>query len=68
MLKVLLIKMSSMGDLVHNLPLVSDIRAHYPDALIDWVAEEAYSPIPALHPGINRVIPVAWRRWRRQLG
>ena len=68
MLKVLLIKMSSMGDLVHNLPLVSDIRAHYPDALIDWVAEEAYSPIPALHPGINRVIPIAWRRWRRQLG
>ncbi|AXS81168.1 lipopolysaccharide heptosyltransferase I [Dechloromonas sp. HYN0024] len=68
MLKVLLIKMSSMGDLVHNLPLVSDIRAHFPDARIDWVAEEAYSPIPALHPGINRVIPVAWRRWRRQLG
>lgn len=68
MLKVLLIKMSSMGDLVHNLPLVSDIRAHFPDAQIDWVAEEAYSPIPALHPGIHRVIPVAWRRWRRQLG
>jgi len=68
MLKVLLIKMSSMGDLVHNLPLVSDIRAHFPDARIDWVAEEAYSPIPALHPGINRVIPVAWRRWRRELG
>lgn len=67
MLKVLLIKMSSMGDLVHNLPLVSDIRAHFPDARIDWVAEEAYSPIPSLHPGINRVIPVAWRRWRRQL-
>jgi heptosyltransferase-1 len=68
MLKVLLIKMSSMGDLVHNLPLVSDIRAHFPDARIDWVAEEAYSPIPSLHPGVNRVIPVAWRRWRRQLG
>lgn len=68
MLKVLLIKMSSMGDLVHNLPLVSDIRARFPDARIDWVAEEAYSPIPALHPGVNRVIPVAWRRWRRTLG
>lgn len=67
MLKVLLVKMSSMGDLVHNLPLVSDIRAHFPDAQIDWVAEEAYCPIPALHPGIHRVIPIAWRRWRRHL-
>jgi heptosyltransferase-1 len=68
MLKVLLIKMSSMGDLVHNLPLVTDIRAHFPDAQIDWVAEEAYAPIPRLHPGIHRVIPVAWRRWRKNLG
>lgn len=67
MLKVLLVKMSSMGDLVHNLPLVSDILAHHPDARIDWVAEEAYCPIPALHPGVRRVIPIAWRRWRRQL-
>jgi len=67
MLKVLLVKMSSMGDLVHNLPLVSDIRQHFPDAQIDWVAEEAYCPIPALHPGIHQVIPVAWRRWRRNL-
>lgn len=68
MLKVLLVKMSSMGDLVHNLPLVSDILAHAPDAQIDWVAEEAYCPIPALHPGVRRVIPVAWRRWRKNLG
>ncbi len=67
MLKVLLVKMSSMGDLVHNLPLVSDILTHYPEAQIDWVAEEAYCPIPSLHPGVRRVIPVAWRRWRKQL-
>lgn len=68
MLKVLLIKMSSMGDLRYNLPLVSDIRAHFPDAQIDWVAEEAYAPIPSLHPAVRQVIPVAWRRWRRSLG
>ena len=68
MLKVLLVKMSSMGDLVHNLPLVSDILAHDPAAQIDWVAEEAYCPIPQLHPGVRRVIPVAWRRWRKHLG
>ena len=68
MLKILLVKMSSMGDLVHNLPLVSDLLAYAPDAQIDWVAEEAYAPIPALHPGVRRVLPVAWRRWRKQLG
>lgn len=67
MRKILLIKMSSMGDLVHNLPLVSDILAHDPQAQIDWVAEEAYVPIPSLHPGVRRVIPVAWRRWRKHL-
>ena len=67
MRKILLVKMSSMGDLVHNLPLVSDILAHDPEAQIDWVAEEAYVPIPSLHPGVRRVIPVAWRRWRKQL-
>lgn len=67
MLKILLVKMSSMGDLVHNLPVVSDIVARYPDALIDWVAEEDYVPIPSLHPGVRQVIPIAWRRWRKHL-
>jgi len=68
MLKILLVKMSSMGDLVHNLPVVTDIHAHYPDAVVDWVAEEAYVTIPSLHPGVRRIIPIAWRRWRRHLG
>jgi heptosyltransferase-1 len=67
MLKILLIKMSSMGDLVHNLPVVTDIQAHFPGALVDWVAEEAYVAIPSLHSGVRRVIPIAWRRWRRHL-
>lgn len=68
MLKILLVKMSSMGDLVHNLPAVTDIHAHYPGAIVDWVAEEAYVTIPSLHGGVRRVIPIAWRRWRQQLG
>lgn len=67
MLNILLVKTSSMGDLVHNCPMVTDILAHYPDAHIDWVAEEAYVPIPSLHPGVRRVIPIAWRRWRKNL-
>lgn len=64
---ILLLKTSSMGDLVHNCPAVTDILAHYPDAAIDWVAEEAYVPIPQLHPGVRKVIPIAWRRWRKNL-
>ena len=68
MLKILLVKMSSMGDLVHNLPVVADIQTHYPDAVVDWVAEEAYVAIPSLHRGVRSVIPIAWRRWRRHLG
>ncbi|MDE2598226.1 MAG: lipopolysaccharide heptosyltransferase I [Rhodocyclaceae bacterium] len=64
---ILLLKTSSMGDLVHNCPAVSDILAHFPQASIDWVAEEAYVPIPQLHPGVHKVIPIAWRRWRKNL-
>lgn len=64
MLKVLLIKTSSLGDVVHNLPVASDIRRRFPEARIDWVVEEAYAPLVALHPSVAGVIPVAIRRWR----
>ena len=63
--KILLIKTSSMGDVIHNLPVVSDICARVPDACIDWVAEESFAGIPKLHPGVSEVIPVALRRWRK---
>ena len=54
-----------MGDVIHNLPIVADIRTRYPHADIHWLVEESFAEIPALHPGLNRVIPVALRRWRR---
>ncbi|MFY9326548.1 MAG: lipopolysaccharide heptosyltransferase I [Georgfuchsia sp.] len=63
----LLVKTSSLGDVVHNLPVVTDIQRHNPGAIIDWVVEEAFADIPRLHPGVHRVIPVAIRRWRKQL-
>jgi heptosyltransferase I len=65
--KVLLVKISSLGDVVHNLPVASDIRAALPDAEIAWVVEEAFAAIPRLHPAVARVIPVAIRRWRSTL-
>ena len=61
---ILLIKTSSLGDVVHNLPVASDIRARFPRARIDWVVEEAYRDIVGMHPGVHRAIPVALRRWR----
>lgn len=66
-MRILLVKTSSLGDVVHNLPVASDIRARFPQARIDWVVEESFADIPRLHPAVGRVIPVAVRRWRRNL-
>ena len=66
-MRVLLVKTSSLGDVVHNLPVVTDFRARFPEAAIDWVVEEDFADIARLHPGVRRVIPVALRRWRRSL-
>lgn len=65
---ILLVKTSSLGDVIHNLPVASDLRQRFPQARIDWLVEEAFADIPRLHPAIQRVIPVAIRRWRRTLG
>jgi heptosyltransferase-1 len=64
MKKILLVKTSSLGDVVHNLPVASDIRAADPAAEIDWVVEESFAAIPRMHPAVARVLPVAIRRWR----
>jgi len=62
---ILIVKTSSLGDVVHNLPVLADIRAHWPQARFDWVVEEGFAEIPAMHPAVDRVIPVAMRRWRK---
>ncbi len=64
--RILLVKTSSLGDVVHNLPVVTDLVRHFPDAAIDWMVEEAFAAIPRLHPAVRTVIPVAVRRWRRR--
>ena len=56
---------SSMGDVIHNLPAVTDLARAFPDAAIDWVVEEGFQEIPRLHPAIRKVIPIALRRWRK---
>ncbi len=66
-MRLLLVKTSSLGDVIHNLPVVSDLRRSFPDAQIDWCVEEAFAEIPRLHPAVGEVIPVAIRRWRKSL-
>ncbi|OGS99445.1 MAG: lipopolysaccharide heptosyltransferase I [Gallionellales bacterium RIFCSPLOWO2_12_FULL_59_22] len=65
--RILLVKTSSLGDVLHNLPVVSDIVRHFPDARIDWLVEESFTALPKLHPAVRDVIPVAVRRWRGKL-
>jgi len=64
---LLIVKTSSLGDVIHALPLVSDLARVRPQARIDWAVEEAFAAIPRLHPAVAQVIPVALRRWRRSL-
>ncbi|MDP2132731.1 MAG: lipopolysaccharide heptosyltransferase I [Sulfuritalea sp.] len=66
-MRILLIKTSSLGDVIHNLPVVTDLRAQFPDAAIDWVVEEGFADIVGMHPGVRRAVPVALRRWRKSL-
>lgn len=66
-MRILLVKTSSLGDVIHNLPVATDIRQHFPDAIIDWCVEDVFAAIPRLHPAVERVIPVAIRRWRKAL-
>jgi len=56
-----------MGDVIHAMPMISDIARAFPHARIDWLVEEAFAEIPRLHPSITRVLPVALRRWRRNI-
>ena len=66
--RIALIKTSSMGDVIHASPVVSDIVEALPDARIDWVVEEGFADLPRLHPAVTEVVPVALRRWRHALG
>ena len=64
---LLVVRPSSLGDIVHALALVADVTRARPDATIDWVVEPAFAELPALCPDVRRVVPFALRRWRRAL-
>jgi heptosyltransferase I len=65
-MRILIVKTSSLGDVIHTLPAVTDAQKHCPDLQCDWLVEESFAEIPTWHPAIKHVIPVALRRWRKQ--
>ena len=65
MSRILVIRPSSLGDIVHALPIVHDMHRHRADTEIDWVVEEPFTDLVRMHRGVRRVISIALRRWRR---
>lgn len=63
--KILIIKTSSMGDVIHTLPALTDALNFDPDIQFDWVVEKSFQEIPAWHKGVGKVIPIAFRQWRK---
>lgn len=66
-MRVLIVKVSSLGDVIHTLPAVTDAQHAHKDLVFDWVVEENFAEVPGWHPAVETVIPVAVRRWRRNL-
>lgn len=64
-MRVLIVKTSSMGDVIHTFPSVTDALRHRPELTLDWCVEEPFAGLAALHPGIDRIHKVAMRSWRK---
>ncbi|MBK5143949.1 lipopolysaccharide heptosyltransferase RfaC [Budviciaceae bacterium BWR-B9] len=64
-MRVLIVKTSSMGDVLHTLPALTDAQNAIPNIRFDWVVEEGFAQIPSWHNAVDQVIPVAIRRWRK---
>jgi heptosyltransferase-1 len=64
-MNILIVKMSSLGDVIQTMPVVQDLRLQFPEASIDWMVEEAFAPLVDRVQGVRRVLPLAQRRWRK---
>ena len=65
-MKLLLLRLSSMGDVLHTLPALTDLQRARPDLRLHWLVEPAFAPIALLHPGVARVIPFSLRNYKKQ--
>ena len=66
-MKILLVRLSSMGDLIHTLPAVEDLFRLRPDIQLHWLSEAGFADIARLHPFVKKVHEMRWRQWRKQL-
>lgn len=64
-MKVLIVKTTSLGDIIHLLPALTDAQSVYPDIRFDWVVESSFKEVPRWHPAVDRIIPVQMRQWRK---
>lgn len=65
--KILLVRLSSMGDLIHTLPAISDLAKHRPDVVLHWLCEASFADIARLHPFVQHVHTLSWRQWSKHL-
>ena len=66
MQNLLLVRVSSLGDVVQTFPAATDLQRHIPGLQLEWVVEEGYIPLINMHPAVTRAIPLALRRWRKE--
>ena len=66
MKKIIIVKMSALGDIVHLFPTLEYLRSRFPSAAIHWIVEEASVALPAAHPYVDEVIPIATKAWRKR--
>ncbi len=66
-MRVLIIKLTSMGDLMHAFPAITDAVERIPNITFDWVVDESFAQVPAWHPAVNNIITTAHRRWKKDL-
>ena len=64
--RVLIVKLSSLGDVIHAMPVVADLRGALPGVQIDWVVEPGFAPLVRRVEGMGDVIECAQRRWRKR--
>jgi heptosyltransferase-1 len=66
-MRVLFVKLTSMGDLIHALPALTDVARIIPEISFDWVIEKNFSEVAKWHPAVKNIIPTSHRRWKKNL-
>ena len=63
--KILIIRLSALGDTIHTLPMAFAIKKEYPDVIIDWIVEDKASEFIINNPIINKVYEIPRKKWKK---